>query len=224
MNKKLFASYSGNTWDKRSVRKAVQRHRRHVGLPPLRKGQQTHPKHWPAEERLRFVRIPVSPYDRSIEQAQLVMGLGLHCGLRREEMIEAEARDVDLYKRELHVVGKGDKERTVPLNGYMIPLLKPVVLSRLPEQRLLINENGSPLSGSRINDIVSTLAQRAGITYKNVTPHTLRHTFATRLKDKGVDIETIRRLLGHSRIEDTARYVHSGEEQMRDAVERLVQG
>lgn len=104
----------------------------------------------------------------------------------------------------------------------MVLLLKPIVISRLRGQPLLINCDGSPVSPKRINAIVSTLAQRARITYKNVTPHTLRHTFGTRLNDEGVDIKTAQLLLGHSRLEETGRYVHLSEKKMRKAVEQLV--
>jgi site-specific recombinase XerD len=220
---KLFASCSGNTWHRREIRKAIQRHRQHIGLSPLGLGQPTHPKHWADDDRSRFLQTPVRPYDRSAEQAQLVLGLGLHCGLRREEMVTVRVGDVDLH-RELYVLGKGNKKRRIPLNAYMVSLLKPIVVSRLPEEPLLVGEDGSGLSVKRIGLIVGRLAREAGVTYKKVTPHTLRHSFATNLKDAGVPIDVIQKLLGYGTMADTERYLHTDEEKMRDAVERIWQG
>jgi integrase/recombinase XerD len=77
------------------------------------------------------------------------------------------------------------------------------------------------VSLKRINLVVRRLARKAGITYKKITPHTLRHTFATRLVEKGVDMKTVQELLGHLRIGETARYVHPAEGARREAVEQL---
>jgi len=223
-NVTLFTSRNGGPWHPCAMRKAIQRHREAVDLPPLEKSRRTHPRHWSPDESAIFVQTPVHPYENSIEQAQLVTGLGLHCGLRRAEMTRVKTRDVDLHNRRLYVVGKGGKNREVCLNSHMMSLLRPVILSRLPSQPLLVACDGSGLSVKRINSIVNALAERAGITYKNITPHTLRHTFATRLNEQGVNIKVIQILLGHSRLEETGRYVHLSEDRMRNAVELLARG
>jgi site-specific recombinase XerD len=222
MNRALFASYSGNPWDRERLRKAVQRHRRNIGLRPLKTRQRTHPKHWQAEEEERFFKTAVQPYDRSIEQGRLIVALGLHCGLRREEMVTVKIQDIDLHHRVLHVLGKGSKRRKIPLNEHMMRLLTPLISQRSPDQTLLIRKDGSPVSKKTVNKIVRRLAEMAGIAYKKVTPHTLRHSFATHLKDLGVDLVTIQKLLGHASLAETERYLHTGEEQLQEAVERLV--
>ncbi|MBC7227491.1 MAG: tyrosine-type recombinase/integrase [Thermoflexales bacterium] len=90
---------------------------------------------------------------------------------------------------------------------------------------LLLNHQGAPLSSPRrINDIVSCLAARAGIIGKKVTPHTLRHTFATTLVEKvGLSLPMVQQLLGHSRIDETIRYVHPDQLRLREGVEQLGQ-
>ncbi|MBN1954742.1 MAG: tyrosine-type recombinase/integrase [Anaerolineae bacterium] len=224
MGTPLFVAYTGATWSSQSIRKAVQRHRQTAGLPRLANDQHTHMRHWPKTERERFVATPVEPYDRSIEQAQLVIALGLYCGLRREEMRTLKAEDIDLFQKKAHVLGKGKKRRDVPLNGHVLSLLDPVVRARQPGQTVLIDEDGGPLAEKRINGIVSVLAERAGITYKDVTPHTLRHSFGTLLNERKAEAATIKELMGHSRLEETFRYIHPAARSMRDAVERLVPG
>jgi site-specific recombinase XerD len=222
--RRLLVAYTGNAWSSQSIRKAVQRHRRAAGLPQLIDGQRTHPRHWSEEERERFSTCTVEPYDRAVERAQLVVALGLHCGLRRGEMTILKAGDVDLFHKQIHVLGKGQKRRQVPLNGHVLSILEPIVRARRPDQTLLIGKDGGSIDEERINDVVSALAERTGITYKTVTPHTLRHSFASRLSEQGVDLVTIKELMGHGRIEETIRYLHPAERSKRDAVERLVRG
>jgi site-specific recombinase XerD len=137
-------------------------------------------------------------------------------------MVTTKAQDVDLHHRILHVLGKGSKRRDIPLNKHMMELLAPLIPQRSPDQTLLIREDGNPISGKTVNGIVRRLAKMAGIVYKKVTPHTLRHSFATHLKDAGVDLVTIQKLLGHASLAETERYLHTGEEQLHEAVERLV--
>lgn len=179
-------------------------------------------KYWSEKEREQFIDSPVLSYDRSVEQAQIVVALGLNCGLRREEMVTVKAGDVDLFHKTIQVLGKGKKYREVPLNGHVTPLVEPIVRARRADQTLLVDANGAAIPQDRINNIIRVLARRAGITYKSVSPHTLRHSFATRLGEQGVELPTIQHLMGHARIEETLRYVHFGDESRRNAVELLV--
>jgi integrase/recombinase XerC len=137
-------------------------------------------------------------------------------------MVTVKTGNVDLYHRKLNILGKGRKRREIPLNEHMVALLTPIVRSRSSDQTLLVQNNGLPLSTKAVRRIVIKLARLAGITYKKVTPHTLRHSFATHLKDAGVRIDVIQKLLGHSSITETMRYLHTGEEDMEEAVKELV--
>jgi site-specific recombinase XerD len=132
--------------------------------------------------------------------------------------------DVDLFHKRIHVLGKGKKRRDVPLNGHVLPILEPIVRARRSGQTILLDEDGQQIAEKRINGIVSALVERTGITYKRVTPHTLRHTFGTRLYERDVDLVTIKELMGHSRIEETLRYIHLAEGSQRAAVERIIPG
>lgn len=223
MTTPLFSSYGGAPWTNNYIRKAINRHRVQAGLEPLTSGMRTHPHKWPVEECVQFSQTTVQPYDQSVINSRLVLGLGLHCGLRAEEMLKIQIKHIDLHQRQLHVQGKGRRNRQVPLNEYMVTLLKPIVKTRKYTTYLLIRRDGSRLSYKNILQIVTRLAQAAGITYKKVTPHKLRHSFATHLKDAGVSIHSIMLLLGHSSIAETERYLHTGREQLEKAVEFLVE-
>ena len=219
----LFCSYKGQPWNHGYVRRAIERHRIQAGLSPFEPGERAHPQKWSGKERAKFLQTPVRPYDQSIVNSRLILGLGLHCGLRAEEMIKLQIKHVDLYQKQLYVQGKGRRNRQVPLNEYMVTLLTPIVRGRDHNTYLLVRRDGSRLRYKSIREITVKLAETAGITYKRVTPHTLRHSFATHLKDHGVSIHSIMQLLGHSSIAETERYLHTGEEQLEAAVELLVQ-
>lgn len=224
MTEPLFTNYKGTALSTKAIREAVQRHRQTVGLPELANGERTHPRHWPEKERERFLAHSVESYDHAIEQARIVVALGLYCGLRRNEMRTLRVEDVDLFHKRIHVLGKGKKRRDVPLNGHVLPILEPIVRARRSGQTILLDEDGQQIAEKRINGIVSALVERTSITYKRVTPHTLRHTFGTRLYERDVDLVTIKELMGHSRIEETLRYIHIAEGSQRAAVERIIPG
>ncbi len=76
-------------------------------------------------------------------------------------------------------------------------------------RRLFVNERGAPLRGQAINEILDELLESAGLGGQGITPHKLRHTFATQLIQKGVDVRTVQELLGHADLGTTARYLHS---------------
>lgn len=219
----LFPSRSGKCWGVAGVRKAIQRHRKTAQLPPLVNGRPFHPRKWPIQEQHAFINTPVIPYDRSPETAQLIIELGLHCGLRRGEMLSLKVQNVDLDRRKLYVRGKGNKQRKVCLNQHMVEILRPIVSTRSPSQPLLLNHQGAPISSPRqINDIVHALAVRAGIVGKKVTPHTLRHTYATLMAERtGFNLPVVQESLGHSSPSETMRYIHLDEHRIQESVEEL---
>jgi integrase len=186
MSTPLIASCSGQQWSRGYVRRAIERHRIRAGLAPLKPGEHAHLREWSPQERAKFLEEPVQPYDHSIINSHLILGLGLHCGLRAGEMTQVRIRHIDLYQRQLHVKGKGAKTRQIPLNEHMMELLEPIARSRDYDDPLLKRIDGSATSYKSILKIVTKLARNAGITYKGVTPHTLRHSFATHLKNSGV--------------------------------------
>ena len=103
----------------------------------------------------------------------------------------------------------------------MVRLLTPIILARSPTQTVLARRDGTKLSVKTVGKVVARLALQARLTYKKVTPHALRHSFATHLKDAKVQIDVIQKLLGHSSISETERYIHTSEADMREAVELL---
>jgi integrase/recombinase XerC len=147
----------------------------------------------------------------------------LNTGLRASELCGLKLSDLELSERRgrLHVRGKGDKARTVPLNAGVREALREWLSVRpaAADDRLFIGRRG-PLTPSGVWRIVTKLARRAGL--EDVHPHALRHTFATRLlREAGADLVTVAELLGHESVNTTARYTRPSEKDLQAALERL---
>ncbi|EOT42802.1 MULTISPECIES: site-specific tyrosine recombinase XerD [Enterococcus] len=144
-------------------------------------------------------------------------------GLRVSELINLKLNDVHLEMGLLQTLGKGDKERIVPLGDIAIKWVqrylseaRPHLTRKNPDEAyLFVNNHGSRLSRQGIWKNLKTIVQKAGI-YKTVTPHTLRHSFATHLLENGADLRTVQELLGHADISTTQIYTHITKKRMTD--------
>ena len=154
-----------------------------------------------------------------------ILNLMARAGLRVSEVVNLRLEDVELNRRKGSVkvkAGKGLKERIVPLPLQARRALQEYLDVR-PESAgdlLFVSKTGRPMSARDVQRLVSKAAWLAGIDRK-VTPHTLRHTYATRALRNGVDLATLSRLLGHESITTTARYLHPDEGRVAEMVEGL---
>jgi integrase/recombinase XerD len=144
-------------------------------------------------------------------------------GLRVTEAVTVEKQDVDHVRRLVLVHGKGSKDRIVPFGREAARALTRYIsagrplLDRGRSCRLFLNERGGALSRSGAYLIVRRTAARAGINPATVSPHLLRHTFATHLLEGGADIRVVQELLGHSDIGTTQVYTRVSDRHLRDA-------
>lgn len=139
-------------------------------------------------------------------------------GIRLSELVGMDLNDLDLEAGLIRVLGKGGKERVVPIGSQAVLSLQ-VYLSRrrefLPQERvegdeeraLFLNRWGGRLSGRSVAQIVLKYLRKSGIAHR-ISPHGLRHSFATHLLDAGADLRAIQELLGHARLSTTQRYTH----------------
>ena len=141
-------------------------------------------------------------------------------GVRVSELAGLDLEDVDRTERTVRVLGKGGKERIVPYGGAAARALEAWLGERGEAgDALFTNARGGRLTVRSVHTIVRRSARAAGITRK-VSPHTLRHTFATHLLEGGADLRAIQELLGHSRLSTTQRYTHVGAEQLMKVYDR----
>ena len=183
-----------------------------VALPSIR-GEKKLPVVLSREEVRRLLRAP------KLLKHRVLLGLLYGCGLRCFEVRNVKLGDLDFDRHMLHVrQGKGKKDRYVPLSHHLIRGLKSYITAECP-QTWLFNGKEQEINGRAGGDFDSRYSQRgvqwavrqavkeAGI-LKEVSVHTLRHTFATHLLEEGLDIMSLKDLLGHACIDTTLVYLH----------------
>jgi integrase/recombinase XerC len=154
-----------------------------------------------------------------------ILALMAKAGLRVGEVVALELGDIELGAKSGWVtvrMGKGNKTRRVPLSSGVCRALRAYLAVRPVSGAsvLFLSRSGNPLSARDVRRVVVRLARRAGIEGR-VTPHVLRHTFATRVLEMGADLATVAAILGHESIATTSRYLHPSEARLVEAVERL---
>lgn len=134
-------------------------------------------------------------------------------GLRISELLNLTLNDIDFTNDIVRVYGKGSKERIVPLGDYAISALKKYIseyrnsLIKYPTDILFLNNHGNIMSRSGFFKIINRIAIENGIE-KEISPHVLRHSFATHLLEGGADLRSIQELLGHENMSTTSIYTH----------------
>lgn len=147
------------------------------------------------------------------------------CGLRVTELIELKISSLYFQEGFIRIIGKGNKERLVPIGNSarkQITIYKDSVRPLQPVKRgnedfLFLNRRGSKLTRAMIFKIVKDLAEKAGIR-KNISPHTFRHSFATHLVEGGADLRAVQEMLGHESITTTEIYTHLDREYLRSTI------
>jgi len=140
-------------------------------------------------------------------------------GLRVSELVGLNLEDIDLNTRLVKVKGKGNKERIVPIGKKAISCietyleLRPSVSKKEESQAVFLNARGGRLTVRSIQRIVDCAITQCGLS-KEVTPHVLRHTFATHLLNSGADLRSIQELLGHTSLSTTQKYTHLNLDQL----------
>lgn len=142
-----------------------------------------------------------------------IAGLMLYSGLRSAEVLTLEVTDVDIGARWLKVIGKGRRERRVPLDADVASVIQVYLLTERPESdetRLFLvakgAHRGQPLTPAGLRTIFRYHRSMSGVAGGH--PHALRHTFGTALAEAGVDLAVMQALLGHAHVDTTARYIH----------------
>jgi site-specific recombinase XerD len=129
-------------------------------------------------------------------------------GMRRAELAGVRLADVDLHERTIRVTGKGNKERSVVINRTAAAAIEAYlrVRPRSADPALFLGRSAKGLTPKHVWRIFNTIYRVSGI-QKHASPHTLRHSFATHLVENGVDLETVRELLGHESLATTGIYL-----------------
>lgn len=173
------------------------------------------PKVVSVKEIEEMLRNNLSPLEH------IVMELLYSCGLRVSELVNLKLNDIDLASKYVRCFGKGSKERIIPLGEVAKTVIKEYLPQRellikkynLNTKRLLIRENGHFISRQ---DVYNFIHAQGKVIHKNISPHTLRHSFATHLLENGADLRVVQELLGHSDVSTTQLYTHISKKRLKD--------
>lgn len=162
--------------------------------------------------------------DEASQRDEAVLELLYSSGLRVSELVGLNVSDLDLKDETVRVLGKGGKERIVPVGTKAREALERYLTLRVSTPRniataIFLNRSGDRISVRSVERMVTKYLRRAGI-QKAVTPHVLRHTFATHLLGAGADMRGIQELLGHASLSTTQRYTHVGIEKMMEVYDK----
>lgn len=160
-------------------------------------------------EVMKLLKTPVAGRtDTARLRDAAIMEVFYASGMRRAELAGVRLADVDLAERTIRVTGKGNKQRTVVINRAAAAAIEAYVRVRpkSSDPALFVGRGGKALSPKHVWRIFRTIYRVSGI-QKHASPHTLRHSFATHLVENGVDLETVRELLGHESLATTGIYL-----------------
>jgi len=151
----------------------------------------------------------------------VIMELLYSCGLRVSELVNLKINDIDKKAKYVRCIGKGSKERIIPIGKKAIEKLDEYLPAReliikkynLNTKRLLITDNGRFINRQ---DVYTFIHEKGKLIHKNISPHTLRHSFATHLLENGADLRVVQELLGHSDVSTTQLYTHISKKRLKD--------
>ena len=149
------------------------------------------------------------------------------CGLRVSELVDLKSDAVDLRAGLVRPFGKGRKERQVPLGdgvretltAYLASGRPNILAKKLPSSALFVTSRGGPMTRQHFFLLIQTYARQAGIS-KRISPHVLRHSFATHLLSGGADLRAIQEMLGHASVQTTQRYTRVDVARLREVYDR----
>ena len=151
----------------------------------------------------------------------VMMELLYSCGLRVSELVNLKLNDIDLSSKYVRCLGKGSKERIIPMGETAKSVIKEYLLTRdllikkynIDSKKLLIKDNGHFISRQ---DVYNFIHAQGKLIHKNISPHTLRHSFATHLLENGADLRIVQELLGHSDVSTTQLYTHISKKRLKE--------
>lgn len=154
------------------------------------------------------------------QRDSVILELLYSTGIRVSELVNVKLKDINLSTRKIRILGKGNKERIVLYGEYLKNLLDIYLndgrekLVKNNQEYLVLNKNGSGLTTRGVRVIIDNILKKGEIDF-HISPHVLRHTFATHMLDSGADLKSVQELLGHENLSTTQIYTHISNERLR---------
>ena len=155
------------------------------------------------------------------KREKVILELLYGCGLRVSELVNLKINDIDISAKYLQCTGKGSKERIVPIGSKAIKAIKDyqkerdfiLQKNRQTSKNLLLNDEGKNITRQDVYNFIHKQGEKI---HKSISPHTLRHSFATHLLENGADLRVVQELLGHSDVATTQLYTHISKKRLKE--------
>lgn len=187
--------------------------------PTLTLEQPKVPKKLPKVMTVQEIEAILNQHLNKIEKVIIELLYG--CGLRVSELVNLKINDYDLNAKYIQCYGKGSKERIVPMGKKAVNAIKNYLPERdfliqkfrLNTKKLLIHEHGREMTRQDVYNFIHSQGKKI---HKTISPHTLRHSFATHLLENGADLRVVQELLGHSDVSTTQLYTHISKKRLKE--------
>jgi integrase/recombinase XerC len=191
---------------------------------PAPRVQNKLPSYFSIDEMFRLLQLPegegfLPNRDRAL------LELFYSCGLRISELVGLSLEDINLDSRMVKVLGKGGKERLLPIGRHCVEALQKYLNARMDKNhspdtdKLFLNHRGTPITVRGVRKVVEKYIKRGNFP-GGVSPHSIRHSFATHLLEGGADLRSIQELLGHSSLSTTQKYTHLTLDRLSEAYDK----
>ena len=188
------------------------------------------PEYLNVDDMFMLLDAPEPATTREVRN-QAILELLYSCGIRVSELTGINLSDIDFKERLVRVIGKGNKERIVPIGKKALSAIEKYLdqseavrkeagnLHNSMNNPLFLNNRGGRLSSRSVSSIIKGFVREYGLV-NDVTPHSIRHTFATHLLDSGADLRSVQELLGHASLSTTQRYTHVSLDKLMEVYDR----
>jgi integrase/recombinase XerD len=179
------------------------------------------------EEEILAIIEQIDRSKPSGERDRAIIEVMYGCGLRVSELVGLLITNIHWKEEYLVITGKGNKQRLVPINRtalkhvdiYLKSVRNHISVKKGNEDFVFLNLRGGKISRIAVFTMIRALVEKAGIK-KNISPHTLRHSFATHMIERGADLRAVQEMLGHESITTTEIYTHISRRQLKDVIEK----
>jgi len=188
------------------------------------------PEYLNVDDMFRLLDAP-EPATVTEIRNQAILELLYSCGIRVSELTGMNLSDIDFKERLVRVIGKGNKERIVPVGKKALTVIEKYLdrtvslrkkIRNSPDsgkKPLFLNNRGERLSSRSVSSIIKKFVREYGLV-NDITPHSIRHTFATHLLDSGADLRSVQELLGHASLSTTQKYTHVSLDKLMEVYDR----
>lgn len=171
-------------------------------------------------QRLIDAVVPKDDTDEMSLRDKAILEMFYSTGIRISELVGVNTKDIDFISDIVKVMGKGRKERIVPIGEHALSAIRAYLEKRKKQaDAVFLNKNGARITDRGVRIVVAKYIRLASIR-KGVSPHTLRHSFATHLLNRGADLRSVQELLGHANLSTTQIYTHLTTEHLKSVYEK----